>query len=95
MRSQLTLASSAAMSGTIHRGACRLLRKSGDSRAPRSAGCSRMYSAPKSRAALSSAAVRRTSSFASCSSRSWLGSMSGSPSTCSPDGSGIEPTDSP
>eukprot|EP00965_Chrysotila_dentata_P043904 1459249-Pleurochrysis_carterae.AAC.1 len=81
MRSALSLVLSATISGTIHSGAWRLLRKSGDSRAPRSAGCSRMYSAPESRAALSSAAVRRTSSFASCSSRSWLGSTSGRPST--------------
>eukprot|EP00965_Chrysotila_dentata_P108311 3577554-Pleurochrysis_carterae.AAC.1 len=42
-----------------------------------------MYSAPESRAALSSAAVRRTSSLASCSSRSCLGSTLGRPSTCS------------
>eukprot|EP00965_Chrysotila_dentata_P200488 6180005-Pleurochrysis_carterae.AAC.4 len=84
MRSALSLALSAAMSGTIHSGAWRLWRKSGDSKAPRrSAGCSRMYLAPESRAAINSAAVRRTSSFASCSSRSWLGSTSGRPSTCS------------
>eukprot|EP00965_Chrysotila_dentata_P220223 6191646-Pleurochrysis_carterae.AAC.2 len=42
-----------------------------------------MYSAPESRAALSNAAVRRTSSLASCSSRSCLGSVSGRPNTCS------------
>eukprot|EP00965_Chrysotila_dentata_P159519 5269886-Pleurochrysis_carterae.AAC.1 len=37
---------------------------SGDLGCPRSAGCSRMHSAPASRAAVSKAAVRRTISLA-------------------------------
>eukprot|EP00965_Chrysotila_dentata_P023210 769566-Pleurochrysis_carterae.AAC.1 len=68
MRSALSVVLRAMMSGTSQSGAWRLWMKSGDSRAPRSAGCSRMYSEPESRAALSNAAVRRTSSLASCSS---------------------------
>eukprot|EP00965_Chrysotila_dentata_P159720 5276559-Pleurochrysis_carterae.AAC.1 len=43
-----------------------------------------MYSAPESRAARRSEAVRLTSSFASCSSLAWLGLTSGRPAkTCS------------
>eukprot|EP00965_Chrysotila_dentata_P061064 2023157-Pleurochrysis_carterae.AAC.1 len=37
--------------GTTHSGAWRLCTNIGESTAPRSAGCSRMYSAPVSRAA--------------------------------------------
>eukprot|EP00965_Chrysotila_dentata_P101316 3344969-Pleurochrysis_carterae.AAC.1 len=52
----------------------------GDLGCPLSAGCSRIYSEPASLAAVSSAAVRRTSSFASASSRACAGSTSGRPS---------------
>eukprot|EP00965_Chrysotila_dentata_P181317 5984716-Pleurochrysis_carterae.AAC.4 len=44
------------MEGNDHNGACLRCMKMGECMAPRSAGCSRMYSAPASRAA------RRTSS---------------------------------
>eukprot|EP00965_Chrysotila_dentata_P158218 5227021-Pleurochrysis_carterae.AAC.1 len=56
------------MSGSTQMDACAASKKSGDLGCPRSAGCSRMYSAPASRAALSRAAVRRTISFASANS---------------------------
>eukprot|EP00965_Chrysotila_dentata_P002583 83970-Pleurochrysis_carterae.AAC.1 len=55
----------------------------GDPVAPRSAGCSRTYSAPESRAARSSRVVRRTSSFAAASSRAWLSGTFGRPTTLS------------
>eukprot|EP00965_Chrysotila_dentata_P047838 1586777-Pleurochrysis_carterae.AAC.3 len=64
-----------------HTGACRLSRKSGDERAPRSAGCSRKNSAPAALAARSSCAVRRTSSLACASSRACCAGTSGSPKT--------------
>eukprot|EP00965_Chrysotila_dentata_P060225 1996777-Pleurochrysis_carterae.AAC.1 len=54
--------------GRDHNGACLRCMKIGESTAPRSAGCSRMYSAPASRAARRSRTVRRTSSLASRSS---------------------------
>eukprot|EP00965_Chrysotila_dentata_P004110 133043-Pleurochrysis_carterae.AAC.1 len=54
-------------------------RKIGEPNAPRSAGCSRTYSAPESRAARSSRVVRRISSFASASSRACFSGTSGSP----------------
>eukprot|EP00965_Chrysotila_dentata_P263165 6214774-Pleurochrysis_carterae.AAC.7 len=59
----------AIMSGTIHSGAWRSWRNIGDDRAPRSAGCSRMNSAPAACAVLSKLAVRLTISFACSSSR--------------------------
>eukprot|EP00965_Chrysotila_dentata_P091933 3034791-Pleurochrysis_carterae.AAC.1 len=52
------------MSGINHTGAWRRCRKIGDESAPRSAGCSRMNSAPAALAERSSIAVRRTSSLA-------------------------------
>eukprot|EP00965_Chrysotila_dentata_P228936 6196888-Pleurochrysis_carterae.AAC.1 len=80
MRSPPSGSRQATISGIIsHKGGCRLCKKRGDSKAQRSAGCSRMYSAPESRAACRSEAVRLTSSFASCSSLAWLASTLGSP----------------
>eukprot|EP00965_Chrysotila_dentata_P018361 611065-Pleurochrysis_carterae.AAC.2 len=57
------------MMGTTQSGPCRLCRYRGDDICPRSAGCSRMYSAPASRAARRSVAVHSTSRFACSSSR--------------------------
>eukprot|EP00965_Chrysotila_dentata_P106370 3513450-Pleurochrysis_carterae.AAC.1 len=57
------------MMGTAQSGPCRLCRYRGDEMCPRSAGCSRMNSAPASRAARRSVAVRSTSRFACSSSR--------------------------
>eukprot|EP00965_Chrysotila_dentata_P060560 2006816-Pleurochrysis_carterae.AAC.4 len=62
----------AMMSGVSQMGACRLCRKIGEASAPRSAGCSKMNSAPAVCAARSRAAVRRTISLACTSSRWWL-----------------------
>eukprot|EP00965_Chrysotila_dentata_P182458 6024748-Pleurochrysis_carterae.AAC.1 len=53
--------------------------KSGDDKCPLSAGCSSRYSAPESRAALSSEAVRSARRFACCSSRWCWGGTLGSP----------------
>eukprot|EP00965_Chrysotila_dentata_P180734 5965842-Pleurochrysis_carterae.AAC.1 len=50
--------------GMSQSGPCRACRKIGDDKWPRSAGCSRRYSAPDSRAARSKATVRSTSRFA-------------------------------
>eukprot|EP00965_Chrysotila_dentata_P256621 6212599-Pleurochrysis_carterae.AAC.5 len=58
------------MSGVSQMGTCRLCRKIGDARAPRSAGCSKRNSAPAVCAARSRAAVRRTISLA-CASSLW------------------------
>eukprot|EP00965_Chrysotila_dentata_P163156 5388207-Pleurochrysis_carterae.AAC.3 len=69
--------------GIIHRGAWRLCMKMGKSTAPRSAGCSRTYSAPESRAARRRRTVLLTSSFASWSSRACCSGTSGSPITWS------------
>eukprot|EP00965_Chrysotila_dentata_P093394 3085333-Pleurochrysis_carterae.AAC.1 len=69
--------------GMIHRGACRLCMKMGESTAPRSAGCSRTYSAPKSRAARRMCTVRRMSSLDSRSSRMCASGTSGRPITLS------------
>eukprot|EP00965_Chrysotila_dentata_P103318 3410186-Pleurochrysis_carterae.AAC.1 len=55
----------------------------GDLGCPRSAGCSSMYSAPASRAAVRIVVVRRTSSFASWSSSRWADGTSGKPNGCS------------
>eukprot|EP00965_Chrysotila_dentata_P019782 656204-Pleurochrysis_carterae.AAC.2 len=55
----------------------------GDLGSPRSAGCSSIYSEPASRAAVRRAVVRRTSSFASASSRLCCGATSGRPRGCS------------
>eukprot|EP00965_Chrysotila_dentata_P065807 2180061-Pleurochrysis_carterae.AAC.1 len=71
------------MSGTTHSGAWRAFRKIGDASAPRSAGCSRMYSAPAACATFSRLAVRRTISFACSNSRRCTGGMSGKPMICS------------
>eukprot|EP00965_Chrysotila_dentata_P089928 2968365-Pleurochrysis_carterae.AAC.1 len=57
------------MSGTTRSGAWRAFRKIGDARAPRSAVCSKMYSALAACAILSRFAVRRTISFACSNSR--------------------------
>eukprot|EP00965_Chrysotila_dentata_P181883 6004752-Pleurochrysis_carterae.AAC.1 len=69
----------ATISGIIQMGAWSLCRKIGDLYAPRSAGCSRMYSAPDSLAARRRAAVRRTNLLAWCSSRACDGATSGIP----------------
>eukprot|EP00965_Chrysotila_dentata_P168499 5564247-Pleurochrysis_carterae.AAC.2 len=58
----------ALMEGSDHNGACLRCMKMGECKAPRSAGCSSMYSAPASRAARRRRTVRLTSSFASRSS---------------------------
>eukprot|EP00965_Chrysotila_dentata_P164162 5420198-Pleurochrysis_carterae.AAC.1 len=71
------------MSGNTHTEACAASRKRGERGWPRSAGCSKMYSAPASRATQSNADVRRTSSLASASSRACAGWASGKPSGCS------------
>eukprot|EP00965_Chrysotila_dentata_P019918 659874-Pleurochrysis_carterae.AAC.1 len=55
----------------------------GESVAPRSAGCSGMYSAPESRAARRMRTVRRISSFDSRSSRRCGSGTLGSPMTLS------------
>eukprot|EP00965_Chrysotila_dentata_P105416 3481488-Pleurochrysis_carterae.AAC.1 len=57
------------MSGITQSGAWRAFRNIGDARAPRSAGCSSMYSAPAAYAACNKLAVRLTISFACSSSR--------------------------
>eukprot|EP00965_Chrysotila_dentata_P176115 5815408-Pleurochrysis_carterae.AAC.1 len=69
--------------GTTHSGAWRLCTNIGESTAPRSAGCSRMYSAPVSRAARRRRMVRLMSSFASRSSRAWHSGTLGRPITLS------------
>eukprot|EP00965_Chrysotila_dentata_P146676 4843924-Pleurochrysis_carterae.AAC.2 len=61
----------------------------GDPIAPRSAGCSRTYSAPESRAARSNQVVRRTSSFAAASSRAWRSGTLGRPTTLSRSRTGV------
>eukprot|EP00965_Chrysotila_dentata_P262111 6214471-Pleurochrysis_carterae.AAC.4 len=71
------------MSGNTQRDACAASRKSGDLGCPRSAGCSRIYSAPASRAAVSKAAVRRTISLASANSLRCASGTSGLPRGCS------------
>eukprot|EP00965_Chrysotila_dentata_P043607 1450042-Pleurochrysis_carterae.AAC.1 len=73
----------ACISGTIQNGACRLCKKMGDDSAPRSAGCSSMYSAPAEWAARRSWAVRRTISFACANSRAGCDGVSGRPMTWS------------
>eukprot|EP00965_Chrysotila_dentata_P258044 6213078-Pleurochrysis_carterae.AAC.3 len=83
MRSAESVSRSATTSGTSHNGAWRLCKNSGHSKAPRSAGCSRIYSAPESRAARRSEVARLTSSLASCSSLAWPASTSGKPRTFS------------
>eukprot|EP00965_Chrysotila_dentata_P011051 359282-Pleurochrysis_carterae.AAC.3 len=72
-----------AIAGIIHNDACAASMKMGDLGCPRSAGCSSIYSEPASRAAVRMAAVRRTSSFASASSRLCCGATSGRPRGCS------------
>eukprot|EP00965_Chrysotila_dentata_P038304 1273135-Pleurochrysis_carterae.AAC.1 len=57
------------MSGITQTGAWRASRKVGDARAPRSAGCSSMYSTPAVCTVCNRLAVRRTISFAYSSSR--------------------------
>eukprot|EP00965_Chrysotila_dentata_P205958 6183265-Pleurochrysis_carterae.AAC.2 len=74
---------SARTMGMVHRGACRLCIKMGESTAPRSAGCFRTYSAPESRAARRMRTVRRMSSLDSRSSRTCGSGTSGSPITLS------------
>eukprot|EP00965_Chrysotila_dentata_P071880 2374905-Pleurochrysis_carterae.AAC.1 len=54
----------ATTSGMTHSGAWRLSRKIGEANAPRSAGFSKMYSAPAACAARNRFAVRRTISLA-------------------------------
>eukprot|EP00965_Chrysotila_dentata_P035129 1169007-Pleurochrysis_carterae.AAC.2 len=66
--------------------------KIGEPKAPRSAGCSRTYSAPESRAARSRRVVRRISSFASASSRACVSGTSGRPMTWSRSRTGGGPT---
>eukprot|EP00965_Chrysotila_dentata_P129628 4285406-Pleurochrysis_carterae.AAC.1 len=59
----------AATSGMAQSGAWRLSRKIGDANAPRSAGCSKIYSVPAACAARNKFVVRRTISLAWSSSR--------------------------
>eukprot|EP00965_Chrysotila_dentata_P257251 6212828-Pleurochrysis_carterae.AAC.2 len=85
----------ARIEGRIHNGACRLCTKIGESvMAPRSAGCSRIYSAPASRAARRSRTVRLTSSLDSRSSRAWLSGISGNPMALSRSRTGGGPPSS-
>eukprot|EP00965_Chrysotila_dentata_P087716 2896182-Pleurochrysis_carterae.AAC.2 len=67
---QVSRARRSVMTGMSHSGPCRLCRKSGDAMCPLSAGCSRRYSVPASRAARRREAVRSTRRFA-CSSSRW------------------------
>eukprot|EP00965_Chrysotila_dentata_P119188 3940285-Pleurochrysis_carterae.AAC.1 len=55
-------AETARIEGRIHNGACRLCTKIGESVAPRTAGCSRIYSAPASWAARRSRTVLNSTS---------------------------------
>eukprot|EP00965_Chrysotila_dentata_P215846 6189034-Pleurochrysis_carterae.AAC.2 len=71
------------MSGNTQRDACAASKKSGDLGCPRSAGCSRVYSAPASRAALSRVAMRRTISLASANSLRCASGTSDLPRGCS------------
>eukprot|EP00965_Chrysotila_dentata_P037759 1255788-Pleurochrysis_carterae.AAC.1 len=74
---------SACTSGTIQMRACRLCKNMGEDRAPRSAGCSSMYSAPAECAARRSWVVRRTTSFACANSRACCDGTFGRPMTWS------------
>eukprot|EP00965_Chrysotila_dentata_P044305 1472960-Pleurochrysis_carterae.AAC.1 len=69
------------MSGITQSGAWRASKKIGEARAPRSAGCSSMYSAPAACAVCNKLAVRLTTSFACSSSRRWISGTSGRPNT--------------
>eukprot|EP00965_Chrysotila_dentata_P151002 4989689-Pleurochrysis_carterae.AAC.3 len=60
MKEAVVSAFNATTSGAIQMGAWRLCKKIGDARASRSAGCSKMNSAPAVCAARSRAVVRRT-----------------------------------
>eukprot|EP00965_Chrysotila_dentata_P170912 5640949-Pleurochrysis_carterae.AAC.2 len=97
-REQRWLVRRVSTAGIIHKEACAASMKMGDFGCPRSAGCSSMYSEPASRAAERMAVVRRTSSFASASSRLCCGATSRRPRGCSrllriggpPSGDGLE-----
>eukprot|EP00965_Chrysotila_dentata_P178066 5882155-Pleurochrysis_carterae.AAC.2 len=69
MRLHESSARRASISGIRHIGPCRACKKRGEEISPRSAGCSRRYSAPASRAARRSEAQRRTSRLVCSSSR--------------------------
>eukprot|EP00965_Chrysotila_dentata_P018521 617017-Pleurochrysis_carterae.AAC.1 len=73
----------ACTSGNTQTDACAESRWRGDRGCPRSAGCSKMYSAPASRAAVSKAMVRRMSSLALASSRWCSFGTLGRPRGCS------------
>eukprot|EP00965_Chrysotila_dentata_P224022 6193933-Pleurochrysis_carterae.AAC.1 len=83
MRDALWRRRTSVMSGNTQMEACAASRNRGDLGCPRSAGCSRMYSAPASRAAESKAVVRRTISLASASSLRCASGTSGLPRGCS------------
>eukprot|EP00965_Chrysotila_dentata_P058952 1956772-Pleurochrysis_carterae.AAC.1 len=83
MYEQVSRARRSAMPGVSHSGPCRLCKKSGDALCPLSGGFSRRYSAPASRAARSSEAVRSTRIFDCSSSRRCEGGTFARPMTFS------------
>eukprot|EP00965_Chrysotila_dentata_P019939 660322-Pleurochrysis_carterae.AAC.1 len=69
MQAQESRACMSRTEGIGHSGPWRACKKMGEAKRPRSAGCSRRYSAPASRAARSRETVRSTRVFACASSR--------------------------
>eukprot|EP00965_Chrysotila_dentata_P257487 6212899-Pleurochrysis_carterae.AAC.1 len=83
MQAQESRACRSRTDGMSHNGPWRACKKIGEATCPRSTGCSRMYSAPASRAARSSETVRSTRRFACASSRLCCAGTSGRPVMCS------------